>query len=345
MSRSPVYVRLKFVENVLRFCAARGIDSADLARRAGLAAEQLPGTSAAGAVPWTALVELSRLAEKELADPFLGIRLAQENKRGSFGVIEYLARNAPDLGHAFDTFARYQRIISDSIFWSRRVQDGDAVFEFTAMRGVPVEEARHFGETSIASVVRYFRELVDPSFAPRAVWFMHARPSDIGELVSFFGTKDISFGRPTNGFSCEPAFVERPIASADPDLLPLLNDHARLLLASTPDVQDFLGVVKQRVRAELSQGAPTMESIAEKLHMGSRTLQRRLAEHETTFQDLVDDVRQKLSFDLLADKQRALTEIAFLLGYTSERAFLRAFKRWTGSTPAAYRSEGTLDRR
>jgi AraC-like DNA-binding protein len=334
----PIYVRLKFVENVLRFAAARGIDANDLARRAGLASEGSSSPSPSGDVPWSAFVELSRLAEHELADPFLGIRLAQENKRGSFGVIEFLARNAPDLGSAFDTFARYQRIISDCLVWSRRSSDGNAIFEYSASRGVPLEEARHLNETSIASVVRYFRELVDPSFAPRTVWFMHARPHDVGELVSFFGTKDIAFNRATSGFACDPDFVKRPIASADPDLLPLLEQHARLLLASTPDVHDFLGVVRQKVRAELSRGAPTMESIAEKLHMATRTLQRRLAEHETTFQDLVDDVRQKLSFDLLADPQRAVTEVAFLLGYTSERAFLRAFKRWTGTTPVAHRA-------
>jgi AraC-like DNA-binding protein len=335
MPRSPVYVRLRFVENVLRFAAARGVDATDLARRAGLTPDAPPS----GDVPWPAVAELSRLAEHELHDPFLGIRLAQEMKRGGFGVIEYLARNAPDLGQAFDTLARYQRVISDCLLWSRHVRDGDAVFEYTAARGVPLGEARHVNEASLASVVRYFRELVDPSFAPRAVWFMHARPADVGELVSFFGTKDLAFNRPANGFSCDPEFVKRPIATADPELRPLLDQHARILLASTPEVQDFLGVVKQRVRAELSQGAPTMESIADKLHMGARTLQRRLAEHETTFQDLVDDVRKQLSFDLLADPERAVTEVAFLLGYTSERAFLRAFKRWTGSTPVAHRSQ------
>ncbi len=72
--------------------------------------------------------------------------------------------------------------------------------------------------------------------------------------------------------------------------------------------------------------------------MSPRTLQRHLKERGTDFKNLVDDTRRRFALTYLKDRRNSLTEIAFLLGYSDASAFNRAFKRWTGLTPLAYRA-------
>ena len=81
--------------------------------------------------------------------------------------------------------------------------------------------------------------------------------------------------------------------------------------------------------------------MAKGLHMSRRTLQRKLAEAETTYLKLVDDTRRDLALRYLEDPRRSITDITFTLGFSQQSAFTRAFKRWTGVAPSAFRAKST----
>ena len=85
------------------------------------------------------------------------------------------------------------------------------------------------------------------------------------------------------------------------------------------------------------QGFSTLEYVASRLSMSERTLKRHLAKHNITYSDLVDEARKQKALDLVADSQRNLDDISEYLGYSDMANFTRAFKRWTGHTPSAYR--------
>jgi len=89
---------------------------------------------------------------------------------------------------------------------------------------------------------------------------------------------------------------------------------------------------------ELQGGNPAAETIAEHLHMSVRTLARRLAEEDTSHKALLDELRSDLARRYLSDAGLAISEVAFLLGFSEPSAFHRAFKRWTGQTPRQFRS-------
>ena len=95
--------------------------------------------------------------------------------------------------------------------------------------------------------------------------------------------------------------------------------------------------VRQTVAQFLSEGVPALSSIASKLGMSARTLQRRLAEENFTYQSLVDQARRELAQRLLRETDFGLAEIAFLTGFAEQSGFTRAFKRWSGKTPRSYR--------
>jgi AraC-like DNA-binding protein len=117
-----------------------------------------------------------------------------------------------------------------------------------------------------------------------------------------------------------------------------LDDGAvHRMLDELPAAESFLERVRRIVLEELGLGEPTLVRLAQRLQMSRRTLQRWLQREQTSVQALVDDARRESALRLLASTGQSIAEIAHLAGFAEVRAFHRAFKRWTGSTPAAYR--------
>jgi AraC-like DNA-binding protein len=117
----------------------------------------------------------------------------------------------------------------------------------------------------------------------------------------------------------------------------VLDRHARDLLARLPDTSRTTSAVRQAVLDGLRQGDVLIDTIARRLAMSARTLQRRLGDEGTTFDALLDATRKELAFSYLAGDSLASSEVAFALGFSDSTAFHRAFKRWTGTTPGAWR--------
>jgi AraC-like DNA-binding protein len=104
------------------------------------------------------------------------------------------------------------------------------------------------------------------------------------------------------------------------------------------DKSDVVTRCKAAVLEHLPSGEASAEEAARQLHMSPRTLQRKLADADTTYQQLVDDTRRDLALRYIEDPARSLTDITFALGFSQPSAFTRAFRRWTGVSPSEYRS-------
>ena len=100
---------------------------------------------------------------------------------------------------------------------------------------------------------------------------------------------------------------------------------------------DLVTRCKAHLLEHLTSGEPTERGLAEAVGLSRRTLQRRLAEHGITYKRLVDETREALARRYLENPQRSLTEITFLLGFSEQSAFTRAFRRWHGESPSDYR--------
>ena len=95
--------------------------------------------------------------------------------------------------------------------------------------------------------------------------------------------------------------------------------------------------VRRQLTAQLSSGMANQESIANELHMSLRTLQRKLESEGTTFKRLLEETRKGLAIQYMAESHHSVNEITYLLGFSEASNFSRAFKRWTGQSPSAYR--------
>jgi len=175
-------------------------------------------------------------------------------------------------------------------------------------------------------------------WAPRSVWFAHPAPPDTSELLAYFRTSAVEFARGSNRIACSARELELPFASGDQALLAVLDEQAQAVVASKPAPGDpFYNRLREQIRIALRQGPPKLEDVAAALHMSPRTLQRRLRERDMSFQAVVDEVRHRLALMYLDRSELSVGEIAFLLGYSELRAFARAFRRWTGTSPSELR--------
>lgn len=270
-----------------------------------------------------------------LQNPSLGLHLARLAPRGSYGALEFTLRSAPTVREALLRLQRYSALINSAIRFGLEVRNGRA--ELTqSVEGVPQVNGPVGNEFSIALVVRLLRGLAEAEWVPLEVWFGHDAPADREALEEFFGTPAIRFSAGQNGIAIDLAFFERPVVTADAALLPLVEDQARRQ-ALARQGSDFAGEVRETARKLLTSSAFGVAEVAKALGLSQRTLQRRLGEQGTTFHAVVEALREAMARELVPDPKHNLGEVAYLLGYSDLSAFVRSFKRWTGTTPGEYR--------
>jgi AraC-like DNA-binding protein len=172
----------------------------------------------------------------------------------------------------------------------------------------------------------------------RGEWasFRHI-PEDVADLSSAFGC-EVRVGQTWNGFALSRAAWQCTMPRRDPVLLRLLERQADTALSSLPPNPTLAEQVRRALTNGLAEGDASIEAIARSLAIAPRTLQRRLALERTTFQRVQDAVRRELAETHLRRSILSITEIAFVLGYSEPAAFHRAFRRWHGVTPQAFRA-------
>jgi AraC-like DNA-binding protein len=196
---------------------------------------------------------------------------------------------------------------------------------------------RHAIEFGFASLVFLVRRAIGRDVVPARVRFQHAEPPLLASHRRVFG-EAVEFGAEADElvFSCET--LELPVVTADPALSEVLLAHARTLIERLPEGESLALRVQRWVAVRLPESTPSVDDAALGLALTRRTLQRRLKEEGTSFEDLVDDLRRQLAERYLREQRLGVQETAFLLGYSDVSAFHRAFLRWTGLSPSRFRT-------
>jgi AraC-like DNA-binding protein len=141
----------------------------------------------------------------------------------------------------------------------------------------------------------------------------------------------------------DAALLHLPIGSRDPHLCTLLERQAERLLASLPEPRRFTRAVKGLVASAIEEGNPGAERVAVRLGVHVRTLGRRLRGEGTTYRRLLEEVRREIAERHFTVSDKTVSEVAFSLGYAHASTFHKAFRRWTGTAPDAYRRRVRLD--
>src|SRR5262249_16989559 len=147
----------------------------------------------------------------------------------------------------------------------------------------------------------------------------------------------IELAAANNELEVDASLLARPVRSADPNLGRVLEDHTRRLLAELPERDAFRAMAEAELRTLIAGRSPSVDALARALRVSERTLRRRLQAEGTSYQALLDGIRETLARELVARTRDGFEVIADRLAFADASTFFHAFKRWTGMTPAQFR--------
>ncbi len=286
-------------------------------------------------VPAAHVMRLLAEGAAATGDADLGLHLALAAPLAAFDVHAYVFLSSPTLGAGYERLCRLQRLINDRAQLTLTRTGKRATLRHALAGGLAIP--RHSAEFVVAGWLRIGRVATGRDWSPLAVRFAHPPPADTAALEAHFRCP-IRFAAGENALDFDAALLDAPSTAADPGLLAVLERHAGMLLEQVPAAPSLAERVRAALPDALRRGDARAATIAARLHMSVRTLQRGLADEGTAFADILDGVRHQLAVRELTAGRLAISEIAFLLGFAELSSFYRAFRRWTGRTPADYRS-------
>ncbi|WP_342117746.1 AraC family transcriptional regulator [Pseudoduganella sp. OTU4001] len=333
----PSRVAGSYLQPLLEAAAAQGVTAQALEQAAGLppgALDPLPEALAADTY-----VQLLDVAAGLTQDPHFGLHVGERVKLGTYTVYGLILLSCRDFGQAFEQTMRYEQLAHD--LGRSTLQADGALADYTWHSNYPAG-CRHLADSVFAGIRVFGNWLAGAPLPPAELALMHdgGDPAGHAEYVRVFGALP-RFGAPANVARFDAALLAWPVPNADVSLYPVLQQHAEQLLQQRAARAGAAGIVERARGAivqRLSQGQVRVATVAEELGLSPRTLQRKLADAGSSFQQVLDEARFALARDYLRQPGLSLVDIAFLLGYQEQSAFTHAFREWSGMNPGAWRA-------
>lgn len=331
MSNS-VLISQSIVEPLSAFVSAAGVmDDADLKRRLGrvTAPHGEPQISA------DKVMQLFELLSRDANNPAFGLDYARAFPVGGTGAFGFILTQAKDMRTAVAAVARYTQIVMASVEVRYQPIDGGGqlTWTFPLLIESPMVQ---FNSFVAALVVLRLRADLSDGWFPKGVQLAHRDPGAGDAYRKVFGS-GVRFEQPVNRLTFRDTNLDRPNIAADARLFKVVEQLGDILLAERKTVVDFRTTVSNALVDLLGACNPTLTAVADELALGERTVQRRLAQEGTSFEEVLSATRQSVAERLLRDTELPLTDIAFMLGFSELSAFTRAAKRWHGVSPRQFR--------
>jgi AraC-like DNA-binding protein len=265
---------------------------------------------------------------------YFGLRVGQKVGGASLGMVGVLARHSLDVGSALRSLILHLHLHDRGAVPVLSVEPPIAMLGYAIYQS-GVEGADQIYDGAIAIAFNIMQELLGPAWRPTEVLFSRRRPSDIQPYRRFFQAP-LRFDAEQTALVFPAQWLDCPIANADPQLRARIEQQIATLEGL--DSGDLAGQLRRVLRTLLLNHRSSLENVAQLFSMNRRTLNRRLQTQGLTFQRLVDEIRYEIAGQLLENTGLSMCQIALILNYADASAFTRAFRRWSGITPTAWRS-------
>ena len=321
--------------------AVHAIHLADLVTAAGIAQDELFGPlgldRAALGVPGTQLavavvVQLFERARALTRNPGIGIQLGLQMRASAHGYLGFAAMTASTLREALETATRFVPTRTNALSLSLHVSGPTA--------SLVIEERADFGPArdailfALAVGIWQIGDALTGRELTGAADFAFPRPAYVEQVTGL--RQSLRFAQPVTQLIFDASALSLPLTMSDPVSRQLAYSELERSLEELGADQEILGRVRGAVE-RATGGFRSLEEVASGLHVSTRTLKRRLAAQGVTYSDVLEEQRREKALLLLRSPSLSLDEIAEQLGYSDTSNFRRAFRRWTGVSPAAYR--------
>jgi AraC-like DNA-binding protein len=311
-----------------------GVDPHALFAKAGLDpdAMQKPGAR----YPFRSMIRLWSAARDATGDPCIGLFAAQKIRPPALHALGLAWLASPTLLDGLRRIERYVQIVN-SLAQFKLTIDGPQA----KLARVPAETRLHATDEAIdaglAVIIKMCRAISDPHFAPLAVTLCHADTGHVEQYISFFRCP-VRFSADEDALYFDLETLKKPAPAGNRELA-YHNDRAAERYLATLNPERVRDKVKEILLTLLPSGDATQAAVASNLNKSVSTLQRQLKAEGVSYRQLLDQTRRELAQQLLEEDRYALSQIAYLLGFSDQANFSRAFKRWTGRSPAAFRRQ------
>ena len=316
---------------VPRLIAHLGGDPAAALAEAGLAANALAHPE--NRVPFAACLRLLALAAERTACPHFGLLAGRMWHLCDMGIAGEIARHSSTVGRALEAFTVYQHLNTDAGMTFLLERDGYVDLGYARVAGASIGGAQ-MHDAVLVACMNAMEELAGPDWRPYEVLLPRAKPRDILQYRALFKiTPHFDADQCALRFPAQDML--RPVAGADPAKRLAAEQRAATVVRPL----QLLPQVYRALRKLMLENRHSGDEVAHMLGMHRRTLNRRLKERGTTFQEILDEVRFEVARDLLANSDIQLDDVAAALGYAAVTPFMRTFRRWSGTPPGRWRRE------
>lgn len=330
-SRTASYGSLHAILPLLEYLEKEGFDPQAILERAGIPRSALEDTRVR--LPQGRFEALWHAAIEATGDPAIALRVSTLVKPSTLGVIGYLASASESPRNAFELVQGLTPLLWEDFACDLESDDEVA---FIRCRAVGHGRASRFTtEYAIGLTVTMSRALGAARSDPLEARFSHSAPAYADEYERILRLP-VRFDAGEDGVLFPISTMDSSNPSADAALRQLLERYAADQLARILSNAPLPQRIRAYVLSALPSGSLTADSVAAQFSMSSRTLRRRLQDEGTSYQEILDDVRAELARRYLTREKRGVDEVSFLLGFSDPSAFAKAFRRWTGRTPADF---------
>jgi AraC-like DNA-binding protein len=268
--------------------------------------------------------------------PGLGLDAGLRYHLSTYGIWGFALLSSPTFRSAAEVAVRYLDL-SYAFTRFRLEPRGKDLMVVLDDSNVPEDVRQFVVERDFAACASAAWEIRPGGFKARGAQFRFPRPDHAWRYDRLCGIAP-TFDAPFNGLLISAKDLDSPLPQANPIMSRMCEEQCRQLLSKRRVRSGFAGQIRDRLLHNPGE-MPSLNKVADELHLAPRSLRRRLEAEGTSFRGLMDEVRQTLAEELLLSAHMKLAEIAARLGYTEPAAFISAFKRWNGVSPSVYRQQ------
>jgi len=289
-------------------------------------------------LPVVQMTKLWQLAVDNTQDPCFSLRLTQFFQANTYSALGLVIAASSNILEGLERTQKFSTLTSDAAVLSLE-KNGN---EVTLNADIPLINqpvADQAIEAFLTTIVCLFRQMSSREFSPKKVTFCHDKKQGTDDFQLFFNC-EVAFNQPRNSLVFERTDITQPQILANASMVTMLEGWIEEYLSQFSTAL-FSTQLKAHILDKMLCNTVDLEFVAEHFNLGVRTLQRKLKSEDKCFNDILDECRHHMALKLLHEPQLALTEISYLLGFSDQSGFNRAFKRWTNVSPKTYRSSNS----
>lgn len=314
------------------FARVHGVSDTEITRATGLSLAEISAPDAR--LPNDAVAKIWQLLIARHPGRPLPLEMAKATPLSFFGPLAWGVQYAPTARQALDTFRRYQGLLSDALD-TAIVEDGDEV-RLTAQHPTDALDGGAGAHVGLALGHRFAREVLQAPGELLRVELAEPTVGDPSHYIEFFGAPVVRSD--VRALVFRAAEVEAALPARDETLFATIQAHLAIARKRVA-MPDALQPIRNAIASNAERGDYSAGALAKSLGMSLRVLQRQVSARGTTLSALLDGARRANAEQLLSDPTLSVEQVGFLLGYSEERAFRRAFKRICGVSPAEFRRQ------